>query len=188
MSRLPVFCFGCNGVAVLRTRCQSDAITAVKAELRGHARCFAGQSPRWDGGAVASVIPMAGQRVLGSVAFLTEGEIRLLDRFELGEVACDRGVDPYGREGIYRRYDTDDVLIDGSKTPSRAMLYVMNDLTWVRPPGERYLQAILTNVRQFWSEEALDVRQGDGTLVGTWRPEGGLSSDSSVVDQSLAPE
>ena len=119
--------------------------------------------------------------MLGSVAYMTEAEIGKLDRFELGDAAWDRRVDPYGPEGVYRRYDAETVLIDGAQTPSRAMLYVKNDLAWERPPGPVYRRAILANVRQFWDVAALEVRKGDGTLVETWS-DGGGSSQSDADD------
>jgi hypothetical protein len=189
-----VFCFGCNGVEVLRARCESELINVVKAELKDHARCFAGSAPRWEGGGVASCIPMEGQRVLGSVAYMTEAEIARLDRFELGDAAVDKGVDPYGHEGVYRRYMTDSVLIDGAQTPSRAMLYVKNDLTWEQPPGLLYLRSILANMRQFWDVAELEVRRGDGTLVETWSEDtgpnesGGGDEHADLVRQASVGE
>ena len=54
-----MFCFGCNGVEVLRARCESELINVVKAELKDHARCFAGSAPRWEGGGVASCVVAA---------------------------------------------------------------------------------------------------------------------------------
>ena len=80
-TRFPVFCYGSNGIEQMRDRCRSDGLTARCARLPDASRVFGGWSKRWDG-AVASVQPLAGHEVLGSVVDLDLSEIILLDHFE----------------------------------------------------------------------------------------------------------
>ena len=85
----PVFCYGCNGVATLRSRCRNPTITAVPAKLPGYARCFAGWSERW-GGAVSSIIQRNGSTCYGSIVHLNEEDLRLLDGFKGVYRVCGR--------------------------------------------------------------------------------------------------
>ena len=136
-ARIPVFCYGCNGIEVVRQRCENPRLESEAASLEGFARVFAGNRVRWNGG-VASIIPFEGEMVLGSVIRLTKTELRRLDAFESVDSSC-----PFSPHGLYRR-DWVTVSVSGAKTKSIA--YLMNDLTWVRPPSIAYLRSIQRNM------------------------------------------
>jgi gamma-glutamylcyclotransferase len=69
---------GSNGIEQMRERCENAKLKALKARLPDAARVFGGYSSRWDG-AVASVVPLAGHDVLGSVVFLSQPELEARD-------------------------------------------------------------------------------------------------------------
>ena len=163
-----VFCFGSNGVAQLRVRCQNKDITAQAAYMADASRCFAGMSKRW-GGAVASVVKCPGRICHGSVVRLTEDELQLLDGFE----GCQYD-DPYGPGGVYRRERCFVCLLDGGE-PQPALMYVKNDLTWRGPPSTAYLDACLANLLACWPQETeIEVCDGEGQLFGTYPSQCGL--------------
>ena len=164
-----VFNYGSNGLKQLQERCKNRHLIACEATLIDHLRCFAGASQRWEGGGVASIIPAVGQTVQGSVTFLTEQELCMLDRFELGAAACDAGADPFGTEGVYRRQRVR-VMSGGDEID--ALAYVKNDLTWQAPPGDAYLHACWTHMRQFWQKSEIEIHNGVGEVAcAPWRPD-----------------
>ena len=79
--RFPVFCYGSNGIEQMRDRCRNGGLTSCRARLPDASRVFGGWSERW-AGAVASVQPLTGHEVRGSVVDLDSAEIELLDSFE----------------------------------------------------------------------------------------------------------
>eukprot|EP00966_Prymnesium_polylepis_P011699 269016-Prymnesium_polylepis.1 len=141
-----VFGYGSNGIAQLRERCQNQRLEAVAATLPNYVLCFAGMSRKWGGG-VASVIYSTGRTVYGSVVYLTEDELELLDGFE----GVNRA-DPFSASGgTYRRAKMTCVLKkDGSKVPG--IMYLKNNLEWRQPPSEAYLEACLTHIGGMWPE------------------------------------
>jgi len=81
VSRFPVFGYGSNNVNQLCERVKADNIPSMQALLPHHERVFQGFSNRWKG-AVASVQPKQNSVCRGTLAFLTESEIRKLDPYE----------------------------------------------------------------------------------------------------------
>lgn len=166
----PVFCFGSNGAEQLKERLKgvdlSDNIVARPALLDDYERIFAG-SGSWRNGAVASVAPRDGAKVLGSLVDLTEKQVERLDEFE-------------GHPFVYKRQE---ITVRSwpvwSKTADvgqhfkqeRALVYIKNNSKWIREPsgyGEQgwptsdvvgrlrmaretgfYLAAVALNIRQF---------------------------------------
>ena len=187
-SRHAVFCFGSNGIDQLRERCQNERLVAVKACLPNAVRVFAGWSSRWHGG-VASVVPMSGQTVQGSIVYLNAQELSLLDGFEgVGSSEA-----PYAADGsVYCRHDVIVCAAPHVAPPSslpavpptaaanaaaddataalrcvmrlRAVLYRQVDLTWRGNPSERYLEACERNLRPFWRPASVEVRDASGWL------------------------
>ena len=137
--------------------------------LPNAARVFAHHSETW-GGAPASVVPMAGSKVCGSVIELSAEELKLLDPFEVVAKA-----DPYAAtlDAMYRRQD---VVIDCDGEAVVAVMYVIIDQHWVGPPSAKYLDACRRNLEPFWPDEAvlaqqLEVRDAGGHLITGPTPE-----------------
>ena len=156
-----VFSFGSNGVAQLRSRVDNDSLSAVKAVLPDAMRCFGGYSERWSG-AVATVVPMPGHVVRGSVAWLSTEELLKLDRFEATNKA-----DPYSSEGcVYHRQDVSVLLGDEqAPIPIPATMYIKVDTTWHGPPSTAYKQACFANVSEFWDGAVVEVRNVEGEMM-----------------------
>lgn len=174
-----VFSFGSNGIAQLRERCKNPNLIGTPALLEDAVRVFAGASPRWQGGGVASIVPCAGMQVLGNVAWLSSEEILRLDLFERGDPSeLGLSEDPYAPDGTYRRQDVvvrsclprlAEAGTDGASPEARssaeppplatdptswplleAVAYVKVNLEWVGPPSEAYVAACRANVDMFW--------------------------------------
>ena len=95
-----VFSYGSNGVQQMRTRLENPKLQFRPAILPNFLRIFCGSAKRWDNGGVASVVPMPGWEVKGNIAYLSDDELRRLDRFE----GTPRD-DPYALTARYRRQD-----------------------------------------------------------------------------------
>ncbi len=79
---LPYFSYGSNlDLAQMRARCP-DAEPLGRAMLAGYRIAFAGSSRRWDGGAVATLLPARRQNVSGVLYRLSAESFDRLDRFE----------------------------------------------------------------------------------------------------------
>ena len=129
-SNTHVFSFGSNSAAQLSRRLNVDVsdFKATPARLDDHVRIFAGASQTWGGGAVASIHPLAGQRVFGSLFRLSEAQLEILDGYE--------GV----QYGVYRRVQKEAISAKGERIACIA--YVRSDTTYERAPDVRYLRAI----------------------------------------------
>ncbi|EOD29048.1 hypothetical protein EMIHUDRAFT_234282 [Emiliania huxleyi CCMP1516] len=153
--RFPVFCYGSNGIEQMRDRCRNGGLTSCRARLPDASRVFGGWSERW-AGAVASVQPLAGHEVRGSVVDLDSAEIELLDSFEATNPDA-----PYGRTGaVYHRQDVV-VLVQreagGPEVAAVALVYVKVDASWRGPPSQRYVDACVRNVLQFWDGSEVET-------------------------------
>jgi uncharacterized membrane protein YgcG len=180
-TRLPVFCYGSNGIEQMRDRCRNDALTARRARLPDASRVFGGWSERW-GGAVASVKPLADHEVQGSVVDLDLSEIILLDHFEAPNPDRPYSADAPG--AVYHRQDVV-VLVEGESGAAEvavaAMMYIKVDCTWRGPPSQRYLDSCARNVAQFWDGGEIAVRDEHGNLrqrPGGEGPSGGGAGPS----------
>jgi hypothetical protein len=89
---------------------------------------------------------------------------QLLDGFE----AVKSADEPYATDGaVYRRQDV--VLLAQSaeaepEAPLCAVMYVKVALEWRGPPSQRYVDACVRNVAQFWTPALVEVRDVDGQL------------------------
>ena len=178
-TRFPVFCYGSNGIEQMRDRCRNDRLMARRARLPDASRVFGGWSERWDG-AVASVQPLAGHEVQGSVVDLDLSEIILLDHFEAPNPDRPYSADAPG--AVYHRQDVV-VLVEGegggAEVAVAALMYIKVDCTWRGPPSQRYLDSCVRNVAQFWDGGEIEVRDEHGNLrqgPGGEGPSGGGAS------------
>eukprot|EP00966_Prymnesium_polylepis_P205369 4759142-Prymnesium_polylepis.1 len=156
--RIAVFCYGSNGVDQLRERCQNPTLTAKAAHAPNHVLCFAGWSTRWQG-AVATIVPQPGSTVYGSVVYLDDAALRLLDGFE-GFNASNP------QRGVYRR-EPIVCYLEESNTDPGAISYIKTDLTWRGEPSEAYLTACLRHITGVWPRhpQSLNVRDAAGRVA-----------------------
>ena len=157
------FAYGSNGTEQLRERCKNPSLVSHKAVIRDYRRFFTGHSSKWGGGGVASLAPLRGSVCKGSVVYLTEAELELLDRFE----GIPEGSDPFVRDYAQNRYSRRWVEVDvwrkvsGSSASGddgkfqekvRAIAYVRNKTDWEGMPSTKYLDACYRNIAPFWRE------------------------------------
>eukprot|EP00966_Prymnesium_polylepis_P100319 2323946-Prymnesium_polylepis.1 len=132
---------------------------------------FAGWSNR-RAGAVATVVEAPDSTVYGSVVYLKDTELALLDGFEGANRVnlATNQIDPYSRLGAYRRNEVTCFLQDG--TPVRGLMYVKNNLRWSGRPSEAYLEACMAHIYGMWPERtpSIEVRDGAGCLHFTYPP------------------
>ena len=156
----PCFCYGSNGIEQMRDRCRNPDLMARKARLTDSARVFGGWGKRWGGGAVASVAPVIGEEVKGSIVDLTAEELHLLDWFE----GTKSREEPYAKDGCaYYRQDVV-VLAGDPEEPVAAVLYIMANCMWQGPPTVLYLDACIRNLAPFWQPASVQIRDVDGQL------------------------
>ena len=158
-----VFSYGSNGLQQLRQRLKNPTLQFKPAILPNSLRIFCGASKSWEGGGAASIVPMPGWEVKGNIAYLTDDELRLLDRFE----GTPRD-EPYATTTTrYRRQDVHVLCeIDNQIQTIDAIVYVKNEPKWVKAPSEAYLAACQKNIDVFWPSECVEVRDWRGLLRG----------------------
>lgn len=119
------FAFGSNLDAdQMAERCPG-ARAAFRARLVDHRIAFTHPSRRWGGGA-ADIVPAAGECVWGLVWELADGQLELMDRFELGYERVELSVrDAADRPHLASTYR---VLDKGEHRPTR--LYLDKMLRW----------------------------------------------------------
>ena len=158
-----VFSYGSNGLEQLRQRMKNPTLQFKPAILPNSVRIFCGASKSWEDGGVASIVPMPGWEVKGNIAYLTDAELQLLDRFE----GTPRN-EPYATTTTrYRRQDVHVLCeIDGQIQTIDAVVYVKNDPKWVRAPCKAYVTACQKNIDVFWPSERVEVRDWRGLLRG----------------------
>eukprot|EP00054_Salpingoeca_dolichothecata_P013837 m.77486 g.77486 ORF g.77486 m.77486 type:complete len:447 (+) comp20680_c0_seq1:172-1512(+) len=181
LTRTPVFCYGSNGVAQLRERCLNDCLTSSAAFLKGYLRVFAGKSQRWDGGAVANIMPaealglpglqdqaISSQlplHVKGSIVRLSTKELLILDTYEgFPNWYCRKCVTVMER--VKPQAPSADVskIGDHQYRPLRALAYVMTKTVWHGPPAKCYLDAIDRHLGDFWDKYHVEIRRPDGQV------------------------
>jgi len=157
-----VFCYGSYGIQQMRVLCQRPDLQARRAMLPNASRVFADASSEW-GGAVASIIPLTGSEVRGSIVELSAAELVALD------AAADADMrEPYAPStGVRCRRQDVVVLCEGKAL--EAVTYVLLDLKWKGPPSDHYLAACLASAEGCWPSEdrAIEVRDGAGQLRDT---------------------
>jgi len=158
-----VFSYGSNGLQQMRQRLKNPMLQFKPAILPNSVRIFCGASKSWEGGGVASVMPMPGWEVKGNLAYLNDDELRLLDRFE----GTPRD-EPYATTTRgYRRQDVHVLCeVEQQIQTIDAIVYVKNDPRWIRAPSNAYLAACQKNIDMFWPTERVEVRDWRGLLRG----------------------
>ena len=158
-----VFSYGSNGLQQMRQRLKNPALQFKPAILPNSLRIFCGASKSWEGGGVASIVPMPGWEVKGNLAYLSDDELRLLDRFE-GTLRDE----PYAATTRgYRRQDVHVLCeVDQQIQTVEAIVYIKNDPRWTRAPSDAYLAACQKNIDIFWPMERVEVRDSRGLLRG----------------------
>lgn len=139
---LKIFSYGSNHMNQLKTRIEKESdIDFNSAYISNYTRIFAGYSKRWNGG-VASIYPNKGDRVYGSVFYLTKDEIEKLDKFEGG----------YTRSIINIMEK-----LNGEYQASKAFVYIKIEIYYSHFPSEDYLLAILKMHNESDREEKKNI-------------------------------
>ena len=151
----------------MRERCKNDNLVSIKAKLLNYSRIFCSHSDRWSG-AVASILPIEGSTCYGSIVYLNDEELSILDGYE----GC-KTEDPYADTNLYKRVHCDLVVYDqdGKESIVKGIAYQKIDTTWKGEPSKEYVDACLRNIKQFWTKAegvALDVVKGTGEKVKTF--------------------
>ena len=128
-----VFCFGSNlSQRQMLRRCPRAVYVGV-ATLHGYRLAFRGHSAGW-GGAVATVVPAKGRRVVGTVFVIGPMDLMRLDRCE-------------GHPWCYRR-NTMRVTIGHKRTKVNAWVYVRQGGEY-GVPAHKYLDTISKAYERF---------------------------------------
>ncbi len=134
--KIAVFSYGSNHSKQLEQRTGAKNLKSIPACLPNHVRIFAGYSNHWKGG-VASVYPSKGNVVYGALYYLTPSELYKLDQYEDG----------------YNKVKKMVTLPNGKKT--RAFMYIKRDVTWVKKPSIRYLNAINKTLEETYPKNSI---------------------------------
>jgi gamma-glutamylcyclotransferase (GGCT)/AIG2-like uncharacterized protein YtfP len=124
-----IFAYGSNmNRRQMSLRCPGAQVVSV-ARLPDHRLVFAGRSPRWGGGGVATIKPARRSTVMGVVWLLSGADLERLDGFE----------------GYPYVYDRTPVLVDrdGGGKSLWCLTYVKNADEVKVPPTPEYLRTIL---------------------------------------------
>lgn len=164
--RHPTFGFGSNSVRQLRGRVVDDTLQGFPARILGQALAFGGPNWSWpvdsgSGNGTATLIPLSGHIVLGTMAFLTDAQLDSLDVFE-------------GVPTVYdRRTFKAQVMYQGVWRETMAVAYVKQSaLEWI-PPSEAYCCAVLRNLRSSYPDlRKLVLRDVTGKVQGEWHHPG----------------
>ncbi|CAK0817514.1 unnamed protein product [Prorocentrum cordatum] len=161
--RRATFGFGSNSVRQLRGRLGDCTLRGYPGQVRGHVLAFVGPNKSWalndqcEPGGTATLVPAPGDVALGTVVFLTEEQLAVLDGFE-------------GVPSTYDRRDFEaEVLMDGEWRPMPVVAYIRQDSSQWYPPSEAYLCAVLRNLRgSFPALRTLTLRDAEGKVRGSW--------------------
>ena len=166
---IALFCYGSNNNEQVRRRVENPNLISRPCILPFFRRIFAGNVQGWNGG-VASLVHMnePGIACRGSYVFVTEEELKRMDKFE--------GIhsnNPYDRDpskNIYRRQNVKIKLSNGKMM--NAIAYIKNDNRWIAYPSDAYLNACYRNIYPFWpsldGDNSLMIYDSNGTLHGIY--------------------
>lgn len=165
----PVFGFGSNSVRQLRGRLGDQSLMGYPARIRGQVLAFCGPNRSWalekrPCVGSATLIPAEESIALGTVTFLSDEQIAMLDGFE-------------GVPRIYQQqhFDKEVSEIFGNERwhPLQVMAYVKVDSQDWYPPSEAYCCAILRNLGgSFPGITKLSLRCTGGHLKDEWEHPG----------------
>jgi len=160
------FGYGSNSVLQLRGRLDAPSLKGYPARVKGQRLAFAGPNMTWalddetEACGTATIVPQKKAVALGTVVFLSEAQLNVLDWFE--------GV-PY----VYQRNEfVAEVLQDGVWRTTTAIAYVRQSTEWY-PPSEAYCCAVMRNLRgSFPRLESLAICDTEGNEHKEWRHPG----------------
>lgn len=163
----PTFGFGSNSVRQLRGRLESPVLRGYPARVHDYALTFAGPNVSWacdesdSEVGTATLVPMEGQVALGTMAFLTQAQLSILDGYE-------------GVPHVYdRRQFEAQVRVEGQWHQVTASTYIKVDSSEWHAPSEAYCCAVLHNIRgSFPSVDSLVLRDSEGQVRSEWRHPG----------------
>jgi len=156
------FGYGSNSVLQLRGRLSAPYLKGYPARMPGQMLAFCGPNKSWafdDETGVcgtATIVPQPEAVALGTVVFLTEAQLHVLDRFE-------------GVPRLYIRSEfVAEVLQDGKWCTTTVIAYVRQTTKWY-PPSETYCCAVMRNLRgSFPGLKSLTICDIDGKKYQEW--------------------
>jgi len=162
-----IFSYGSNNTTQLRKRIESKNEEPMSSEIApgyvdNYTRIFAGSSSLWDG-AVASIYPCPGERIYGTIRFVTQSQLERLDKYEGG----------YKRRII-------NVVNQLTNKVIKAFVYIMNHPTFTEFPSNKYMEAILTQLHETSRihTNTILIRalndHGEVIVLGKWNKQYGL--------------
>jgi len=164
--RKPVFGFGSNSVRQLRGRVGDENLMGYPARIRGQVLAFCGPNRSWAYDKLrcvgtATLIPDEHCAALGTVVFLTEEQIKVLDSYE-------------GVPFVYQQKQFEAEVFRSKTWHSLpVMAYVRVDSQEWYEPSEAYCCAILRNLGgSFPGITKLSLRTTEGVLKSEWRHPG----------------
>ena len=134
-----LFSYGSNSAEQLHERLGGKDIISFPARIQGMALAFAGESSRWQSGAIATILPKEGGMVWGNAALVSEIDLVAMDEFE----------SHYARKKVKVQLFSRDAQDGWEQTDEKdAFAYVMLDeyMQYSGPPSKEYIQAICKNI------------------------------------------
>jgi hypothetical protein len=125
-----IFSYGSNSTPQLRGRVLNNELVSQPAYLDGWTRVFCNRG-LWGDGGVASLSPSENARTYGSVACLSDAELKLLDVYEKG----------YTKQQV-------EVFSGSPPVSTPAFVYLADDPEYQQDPAEPYLTAIHIMLRE----------------------------------------
>ena len=122
-----LFSYGSNNTTQLKQRTGSFTLNPISGYIQDYVRIFAGDSKIRNGG-IASIYPLPGKRVYGSLIYLTNQELKKLDKYE------------NGYERVVMK-----INVSNKKTID-SYVYIRKNYMYDKPPSEEYLRAIRLNL------------------------------------------
>ena len=145
MEKTLLFSYGSNSLLQLRARVLNPSLEAFPAHVNHYTRIFCHSSPSWGGGAVASIRPLEGGVVYGSIVPLSNEEFHRLDAFEAG----------YSKTTVKATISSFSEK-EEEEEEREAITYVCDNVGWKEYPTEQYLTAIHVHLRQHYCSSIAD--------------------------------
>ena len=145
----PYFSYGSNNIEQLKKRVKNNNIVAYKAYLNDYQRIFSGYSKKWNS-SVASLIYVPDEIVKGCVVYLSNQELKELDKYE--------GIkdnDPYNTDYSKNKYARKNIQVyvffENNFEEIKAVTYINNDNTINNEISNAYIDACYENLKSFWN-------------------------------------
>lgn len=164
--RIATFGFGSNSVRQLRGRLRSPELQGFPGRVQGQVLAFCGPNQSWaldsdsDAVGTATLVSRPGETAWGTVAFLTDEQLDVLDGFE-------------GVPRVYQRQHFDgEVFCSGHWHQLQLVAYIKVSQDWY-PPSEAYRCAVSRNLRgSFPDLNNIAVRDVHGKVREQWQHPG----------------